>query len=89
MCVCVYVQGAATADGRAMAGMGVHPRLAAMVQRSARINAIDLACLIASLLSEKDIVLRGRAGPRRPTANITLRYVSTPPLKHTRHNLNP
>ncbi len=75
------VQGAVTAQGRAMAGMGVHPRLAAMVQRGSAppLSAPELSCVMASLLSERDVMPRGGAssgglgGSRGGTASVALR----------------
>jgi ATP-dependent helicase HrpB len=51
-------QGAATALGRDMAALGVHPRLAHMVLRGRGLGHGRLACEIAALLSERD-PLRG------------------------------
>jgi ATP-dependent helicase HrpB len=42
-----------------MARLGVHPRFAHMVLASLRLGCPELACVLASLLSERD-VLRGR-----------------------------
>lgn len=51
--------GRITAHGRAMAALGMHPRLAHMVLAGKRLGHGPLACDIAALLSERD-VLRGR-----------------------------
>ncbi|HET6620367.1 MAG TPA: ATP-dependent helicase HrpB [Dongiaceae bacterium] len=49
----------ATAHGRRMAELGVHPRLAHMMVRSQERGLGDLACDIAAILSERDL-LKGR-----------------------------
>jgi ATP-dependent RNA helicase HrpB len=50
---------AATAHGRRMAELGVHPRFAHMMVRAHERGLGDLACDIAAILSERDL-LRGR-----------------------------
>jgi ATP-dependent helicase HrpB len=49
----------ATAHGRRMAELGVHPRLAHMMVRAVERGLGDLACDIAAILSERDM-LKGR-----------------------------
>jgi ATP-dependent helicase HrpB len=49
-----------TAHGRRMAELGVHPRLAHMMVRAEERGLGDLACDIAAILSERDL-LKGRA----------------------------
>ena len=51
--------GRVTPHGRAMAGLALHPRLAHMVLSGKRLGQGALACDLAALLSERDI-LRGR-----------------------------
>lgn len=51
--------GRLTAHGKAMAELGMHPRLAHMVIEGGRLGLGGLACDVAALLSERD-VLRGR-----------------------------
>lgn len=51
--------GRPTAHGKAMARLGMHPRLAHMVIEGRRLGLGGLACDVAALLSERD-VLRGR-----------------------------
>lgn len=53
-------QGMITRHGKSMAQWGAHPRLAHMMLRSKDIGAGALACEIAALLSERD-VMRGQA----------------------------
>jgi len=53
--------GRITAHGRAMARSGTHPRLAHMLLRGKAINAGALACELAAILSDRDL-LRGEAG---------------------------
>jgi ATP-dependent helicase HrpB len=54
--------GEITEHGRAMSRLPVHPRLAHMLLRARELGCAPLACLVAALLSERDI-LRGTAGP--------------------------
>ena len=54
--------GKITPHGRAMADLGVHPRLAHMLLRARELGATHLACDLAALLSERDAV-RGTSGP--------------------------
>ena len=53
--------GRVTAHGRRMAALGLHPRLAHMILRGAELGLGALACDLAALLGERD-VLRGRTG---------------------------
>jgi ATP-dependent helicase HrpB len=62
--------GALTAHGREMASLPIHPRLAHMVLRARSLGATALACEVAALLSERDII-RGTEGPI--DADIALR----------------
>jgi len=49
-------RGHVTAGGRRMAGMGLHPRLAYMVSRGQQLGLGGLACDVAALLSERDVL---------------------------------
>ena len=49
-------RGHVTANGRQMAGMGLHPRLAYMVCRGLQLGLGGLACDLAALLSERDVL---------------------------------
>ena len=51
----IDASGVATAHGRAMGEIAVHPRLAHMLVRSTEIGAEKLACDAAALLSERDV----------------------------------
>jgi len=62
--------GSITAHGRSMAGLAVHPRLAHMLIKAEALKLTDLACDLAALLGERDIV-RAPAGRRQ--ADIRLR----------------
>jgi ATP-dependent RNA helicase HrpB len=72
--------GRVTEHGRAIAEFGVHPRLAHMMieagkagradEAGAAVRARHLACQLAALLGERDI-LRGQGGP--PDPDITIR----------------
>lgn len=64
--------GALTAHGRAMSALGIHPRLAHLVLRGAAQQAGALACDVAALLDDRDIVRRVE-GPGRPPADLSLR----------------
>jgi ATP-dependent helicase HrpB len=63
--------GRVTAHGRRMAALGLHPRLAHMLLRGAALGHAALACDLAALLGERD-VLRGDAGPPQD-ADVRLR----------------
>jgi ATP-dependent helicase HrpB len=52
----VDASGTATAHGQAMAELAVHPRLAHMLVRAKEIGAERMACDLAALLSERDVV---------------------------------
>lgn len=62
--------GRVTAHGRAMAALPTHPRIAHMLLTGTRIGIGALACDIAALLGERDI-LRGEG--MQPDADIRLR----------------
>ncbi|WP_029007844.1 ATP-dependent helicase HrpB [Azospirillum halopraeferens] len=62
--------GAVTAHGRRMAGFGVHPRLAHMMLAGRDMGLGGLACEVAALLGERDIV---RARPGARDADLRLR----------------
>jgi len=51
-----------TEHGRAVAGVGVEPRLAHMILRAADLEAVGTACDIAAVLSDRDI-MTGRDRP--------------------------
>ena len=59
-----------TAHGRAMARIGTHPRLAHMLIRAQQLGAARLACDLASILSERDLL---RAGFGSRDADVRLR----------------
>lgn len=50
-------RGSITVHGRDMLKLGTHPRLAHMILAAAKLDQAYHACLLASLLSEKDILL--------------------------------
>ena len=62
--------GRITAHGRAMAGLGLHPRLAHMMLAGNALGAGALACDIAALLSLRDVV---KAAPGARDADLRLR----------------
>lgn len=49
-------RGDVAAHGRAMSALGVHPRLAHMMLKGKELGLGALACLVAALLSERDVV---------------------------------
>lgn len=53
--------GRITAHGRQMAGIGLHPRLAHMVLRGAKMGCGSLAVELAALLAERDVLRREAA----------------------------
>jgi ATP-dependent helicase HrpB len=62
--------GRATAHGRSLARLGTHPRLAHMLVKAHEYGATRLACDLAAILGERDI-LRASAGAR--DADLRLR----------------
>jgi ATP-dependent helicase HrpB len=62
--------GRVTAHGRTLASLGMHPRLGTMLIKARELNAVNLACDLAAVLSERDI-LRSEAGAR--DADLRLR----------------
>jgi ATP-dependent helicase HrpB len=52
--------GRITAHGKAMAGLPVHPRLAHMMIKGRALSLGGLACAVAALLSERDILRQAR-----------------------------
>jgi ATP-dependent helicase HrpB len=64
--------GAITAQGRRMAGVPAHPRLAHMLIRAGELGAGATACDVAALLGERDI-FRWSAASGIPDCDIALR----------------
>ncbi len=60
-----------TAHGRRMAELPLHPRLAHMMLKAVPLNLAGLACDVAALLSERDI-LRGPFGRRHADLRLRL-----------------
>ncbi len=63
-------EGGATDHGRALSGLGVHPRLGHMLVRARELGRLETACDLAALLADRDI-LRGEG--RAPDADLRLR----------------
>ncbi|KWX71008.1 ATP-dependent helicase [Paenibacillus riograndensis] len=61
--------GAITPHGRSMAALGAHPRVAHMLLRAAELGAAPLACRLAALLQERDLL----QGPAALDSDLTLR----------------
>ena len=55
-------EGRLTAHGQAMAALGFHPRLAHMMLRASESGRGALACDVAALLSERDVLRSGTGG---------------------------
>jgi ATP-dependent helicase HrpB len=66
----IDASGRATALGRDMAALGMHPRLGHMVLRARGLGLARLACEIAAVLSERDPV---RGGPGSPDPDLRTR----------------
>jgi ATP-dependent helicase HrpB len=62
--------GRITPHGRELVRLGVHPRLAHMLRRSVPLGAARLACDLAAVLSERDIL---RSAPGTRDADMRLR----------------
>lgn len=71
----VDAEGAPTQHGLRMAALGIHPRLAHMVLRGAESGALDLACRLAALLEDRDILrwAEGRGGAEPLPVDVRLR----------------
>lgn len=67
--------GAITADGRAMNELPLHPRLAHLVVRAQAVGQGWLACVLAALLEERD-VLRGRPDDLPSDVALRVRLVT-------------
>jgi ATP-dependent helicase HrpB len=59
----IDADGRVTALGRAMAALGVHPRLAHMLLRARTLGLARLACELAGLLSERDPLRQAGGAP--------------------------
>jgi ATP-dependent helicase HrpB len=64
--------GLITAEGKAMAALPLHPRLAHMVHRGRALGQGSLACDLAALLSERDLLV----GRRDPDITARLRLLA-------------
>lgn len=56
-----------------MAAVPAHPRLSHMVLRAQQLDAPDLGCLLAALLSERDLFRTGASGSEQRSAELALR----------------
>ncbi len=63
--------GAITAHGKQMAELPLHPRLAHMLLKAGAMHLTNLACNVAALLSERDI-LRGSSGWQNADLRVRL-----------------
>lgn len=66
----VDAAGSATPHGRRLARLGLHPRLGHMLLRARDLGLGELACDLAALLAERDLL---RAEGRAPDADLRLR----------------
>ena len=64
--------GKVTAHGRAMQEFPAHPRLAHMLLKARELGAAPLACELAALLSDRDL-LRAGGGPRERDSDVRTR----------------
>ena len=64
-------EGRITPHGQELAALGLHPRLAHMINAARALNATSLATDIAALVEERDI-LRAEGGPADPDLRIRL-----------------
>jgi ATP-dependent helicase HrpB len=62
--------GSITAEGRRMAGLGLHPRLAHMMLTAIPLGWGGLACELAALLNERDFF---KGDPAAPNADLRIR----------------
>jgi ATP-dependent helicase HrpB len=62
--------GAITSHGKSMSELGLHPRLAHMILSAVPMKLGGLACILAALLNERDIL---RSEPYTPNADLRLR----------------
>lgn len=76
-------RGRPTSVGRAMVDLPVHPRLAHMVLESRRAGSGGVACALAALLEERD-VLRGRPGELSADVGERVRLIVDPSAAHPR-----
>lgn len=67
--------GAVTAHGRRLVELGVHPRLAHMIVAAEPLGAVGMACDLAAVLSERDLV-RSARGPTRSDVRMRLDLLS-------------
>ena len=68
--------GRITSHGKKMLSLGVHPRLAHMLLKAQAINLVELSCLLAALLTEKDC-LNGEK-----TSDVAYRAALLGQMKH-------
>ncbi len=66
----IDASGRVTPHGRMLATLGMHPRLGTMLSKARELGAVNLACDLAAVLSERDI-LRTQVGAR--DADLRLR----------------
>ena len=59
----IDMDGRITAHGRMLSALPAHPRIAHMLVRARAIDRIDLACDLAALLGERDVIRRADATP--------------------------
>lgn len=69
--------GRLTGHGERMADLPIHPRLSHMILRASETGRAEEACLLASLLEERDPV-RGDAGRRDPDLRLRLDLLDRP-----------
>ncbi len=65
--------GRITTHGQAMGGLGAHPRLASLMLRGKSTGRSLLACQLAALLSERDLLPRGEGGRHAAASDLLAR----------------
>ena len=68
-------KGAITSHGRDLAAFGIHPRLAHMMVRGQALGQGPLACILAAVLGERDMIRArpGQGGPSDGARDVDLR----------------
>jgi ATP-dependent helicase HrpB len=66
--------GRITAEGEALAALPAHPRLAALLRTGEKIGQLALACDLAALLSERDLLAQRQRSPHRTACDLLERW---------------
>ena len=74
--------GRITAEGKAMAALPLHPRLGHLVDRGRELGLSALACDIAALLAERDVLVGARDPDLRPRLEVVIGRRGGVPINH-------